>query len=127
LATNGKELWFGHWNSNSPTRLVVAELQEGLAALGQLKAQIGWENVQEHALKVARKLYPQDFFLPYEALGQNRVRLTKIGTNSFAEELAPLLYRYFQSEDQAIEDEIIEFAYVSSDTERLLNALQIIL
>lgn len=115
ISCNGNELAYGRWDSNDPTIVHVRDLLPSSDVLALIKSDCGWDFLQIHSAEIVRKLYPNDVFFPYEFLGENRVRLTKIANNAFSEELSPLLQRYFESENPHFEREIIEKAYVSSD------------
>jgi hypothetical protein len=113
--TNGVELAYGNWDDSKPNVISVRALAPGTDNLAVFRSEFGWSYLQDHSSSFIKRYYPSDYYNPYEVLGENRVRLSKIGSNSFAEDLAPLLRRYFESDNQEFEDEIIEKAYVASD------------
>lgn len=115
IATNGSQIALGRWDSNTALTLNVRDLLPSASDTARLRAEYGWDAIQLRAGEIIKKLYPQNNYFPYEALGENRVRLAKVANNTFSEELAPLLQRYFEDTSPEFEDEIIEKGYVSSD------------
>jgi hypothetical protein len=115
ISTNSHQLVIGQWDDNNPRLYDVKTLTPGSENFRIIKSQLSWDFLQVESAKLLKKIYPANTFFPYEQLGENRVRIAKISNNSFAEELSPLLQRYFESSDPAYEKEIIEKAYVSTD------------
>lgn len=115
LATDGLRLAYGDWDSEQATTVALADLLVGGQELAAVIRAIGWENLEKHAKGFISELTPEKFFFPYEELGESRVRLAQVPIKPFSEQLYPLLYKYFQSENQDFEDEIIDRAYVSPE------------
>jgi hypothetical protein len=115
IATNGRDLLFGPWDTHSPTKMSVRSLVSGNAAAERLRTLFSWSALQEASGKLRERLFPTGLAYPYEKLGDNRVRLAKVGYNSLYEELDPLLRKYFDAKNAGAEDEIVEKAYVSTE------------
>lgn len=115
FCSNGLEVAYGKWDSGNPTVIKVRFLTPSNDDLAIFRSEFAWEYLQIQSSNFIKNYYPSEYYNPYEALGENRVRLSKIGSNAFAEDLAPLLRKYFESDNTEFEKEIIEKAYVSSD------------
>lgn len=114
-ATDGRRIVYGHWDSSDASEERVGDLLPGSAQLARLRAFLGWTTIDNYGFSLVKQLTPSRFSSPHESLGETAVRLSKVPNNPLSEPLFPVLQRYFQSENEEFEDEIVDRAYVSSD------------
>ena len=127
LATNGKELLFGHWDANPILRLQVPHLRVGSSELQQLQQWCNADHLEVHAIACLQHTSTEQFISPYALAGGVAVLNAKLAVNDFAAELSPILRRYFSPSSQESNREIYELAYVDSteitEYDRILEAL----
>ena len=127
IATNGKELLYGSWDSQPLLTLKAVDLHTGTASLEKLVAFCFSSILEAAALGLSRRLRVPNVLVPFELLGGQAVLNAKRPLNSFAAELSPILRRYFSSTPQENIHEIAEKAYVSSNEiteyDRVLESL----
>ena len=115
LATNGKRILAGPWDSAPTVDLKVRDLVTGGAGLTSLKELCGFPALSAVYTKVAPSLRPRNTTFPYSLSGGNALLNAKKAPNTFAAPLSPVLKRYFSSKQQNTDREIYEVAYVTSD------------
>ena len=115
IATDGIRLLYGEWDSAQVVEILTKDLLPASKVGGELRRAVGWPSINSHALGIIKKIVPSRFTSPHESLGETTVRLSKIPNNVLADDLIPVLQRYFQSENSDAEEEIVDKAYVSSD------------
>ena len=127
LASNGKDLLFGYWDSLPLLSCSVGDLAVGSSALEALRAGCGASVLDTHAIDCLRQLRKTNAVLPYNLAGGPAVLNAKRAVNPFAADLSPILRRYFSSSTQDDNREIIDRAYVNSaeitEYDRILEAL----
>ncbi len=115
LSTNGKMLRFGYWDSAQATDVAVADLKLGTASHALLRDALGFQLLSAHAQRLRSHLRAITTFRPIDAIGGDQALNRRIDFNSFAIELAPLIQMFFVSDSAERIDDIIEYAYVSSN------------
>lgn len=116
LACNGRELAL--CSADSETDVFTASVEEcmpGSAALEFLKNTIGKAAVEKLAAEAARHFETRRFHRVAGYMGGQAKLSQQLGVNQFAEDLFPLIVKYFGNEAEEAIDEIIQRAYVSSN------------
>lgn len=114
IATNGKTLLFGCWDSTPIHSFSVSNLRLGARDLDELRNCCGVGPLEAHALKCLQQVRRQRTIYPYDLAGGAALLKARRPVNSFAAELSPILTRYFSSSTPDDSREIFERAYVSS-------------
>lgn len=115
LACNGEQ--FGLAPADSESDLLIAnvqDLQPGTEILSAFKSALATEEFEKRAIKLSHEFQSRRFhrigsFLNSDAFNE------QLGVNRFAQQLFPLITRYFGSEADEATDDIIEYGYVTSD------------
>lgn len=127
IATNGKVLAFGYWDSMPVLEVPIGDLRPGSKYLEGLKEDCGAASLDFHAAKCLRQIRNADFLYPYDLAGGSALLNAKYPVNAFAAGLSPILRRYFSSSNVDNSREIVERAYVNSaevtEYDRILEAL----
>ena len=127
IATNGKTLLAGYWDSPPVLEVQVANLRLGSADLERLRQHCHNGVLEEFARQCLLRVRSERVFFPYMLLGGPALLRARVPVNSFAADLSPILRLYFTSPSEENNREIIERAYVSSDEvteyDRILEAL----
>lgn len=115
LATDGKTLLAGAWDSEPSVTCDVQEIQPASAILDQLVSLLGDDALSQLAKPMSEALRASDFKRPFnQGAGPSQI-LSRVEPNTFAADLAPILRRYFSSRDQTTDEEIYSKAYISSN------------
>lgn len=114
ISTNGVEIHAGSWDGEAVLKCKVGELVAGSSQLLQLQELAGLSVLQSQANAISISLRSKDFKRPFNRGEGPTLINSKVGNNSFAAELAPILRKYFTSHGQQEEREIWERAYISS-------------
>lgn len=114
IATNGIEVHAGHWDGQAVLKCHVSELAAGSPQLLQLQELAGSSILQSQANGISASLRSKHFKRPFNQGEGPTLINSKVGNNSFAAELAPILRKYFTSHGQQEDREIWERAYISS-------------
>ena len=112
---NGKELLISRWDSDERYTIDITTLTLGSNDHKIVLAALGWSRLEQEGKAAEAKHAPDAKRYPISALGGFDILKQRVGQNSFAESLAPLLEYYFQSSTVDAENEILSEAYVSSD------------
>ncbi|HEY7334448.1 MAG TPA: hypothetical protein VH639_06165 [Bryobacteraceae bacterium] len=127
LATNGREILLGCWDSKPVLRGPVSDLRPQTALMSELKDLCGRHALEQHALMCLASISAKKTLTPYNLAGGPALLRAAINPNRFAAPLAPLMARYFSSSQQSSVREIVERAYVNSDEvteyDRILESL----
>jgi hypothetical protein len=127
LATNGKKILAGYWDSQPALECPVANLQVGSADLERLQEHWNARSLDLHAASCLSEVRGKHSFYPYDFAGGQPLLNARCPVNSFAADLSPILNRYFSSSHDEYSREIIERAYVCSaevtEYDRVLEAL----
>jgi len=127
LASNGKQLAYGAWDTNQCTITEISDLNLGTAELEALINFCHHRVILAHAAKCLAAVRLSRSTQPHSLAGAQSLINSKKPFNSFAAELAPTLRRYFTSTTQNDDPEIYEKGYVGSDDvteyDRILESL----
>lgn len=127
VATNGRRVLAGHWDSDPQLDLSVEELRPGSAGVEQLRELCHYRVIVALAAEAYADLRVRRLTRPFSRAGGQALLNSKKPFNSFAAELSPILRRYFTSTSQNEDREIYEKAYVGSDEitayDRILESL----
>jgi len=127
LATNGRSLLFGCWDSTPLETLSVSNLRLGSRELEELRKRCRAGILDAHALECLKHVRSERTTYPYDLAGGAALLKARRPVNTFAAELSPILIRYFSSSTPDNSRDIIERAYVSSaevtEYDRILEAL----
>ncbi|MCR5873656.1 hypothetical protein LRS10_05395 [Phenylobacterium sp. J426] len=89
LATNGIDLFAGHWDAEPALITTIADLQVGAAPLDELILLCGNQTLQGISQPLSDLLRSSDFRRPFNrGAGQAQI-LSRIDPNTFAADLAP--------------------------------------
>ena len=126
LATNGKTVIAGDWDSEPSFTANVNDITPGSAALEELRKICGHAALLSAARGFQAILKPQSIIAPYNLIGGSAVINAKIPPNTFAAPLSPVLRKYFTSKQQNKDKEIYADAYISSaETESYDQVLEL--
>jgi len=127
LASNGKQLAYGAWDTSRCKIVEIAGLKLGTAELDALIKFCHHRVLLAHATKCLVATRFSRSTQPYTLAGGQALINSKKPFNSFAAELAPTLRRYFTSTTQNDDPDIYERGYVGSDDvteyDRILESL----
>lgn len=127
LATNGRRLLAGKWDSSPIVDIAVKDLVVGGAAVGRLRDLCHHRVLAVLAAESLAALRPKRLVRPYNHAGGQALINSKKPFNSFAADLSPIMRRYFTSTSQNSDRDIYERGYVGSDDiteyDRVLEAL----
>jgi hypothetical protein len=127
ISTNGKDLLFGHWDSQPLLTVSVRDIRPASGQLSELLKHCHSKVLDSFALGCAIRARAKHSYYPYSLADGTALLNARKPPNSFAAELSPLLRRYFFSSNQENTKEIIERAYVSTheitEYDRILESL----
>jgi hypothetical protein len=127
IATNGKTLLAGYWDSPPVLEVQVTNLRLGSAELESLRQHCHKGVLEEFARQCLLRVRSERTFFPYVLAGGPALLRARVPVNSFAADLSPILRLYFTSPSEENNREIIERAYVCSgevtEYDRILEAL----
>ncbi len=116
LATNGVRILAGKWDDHQPSiDCLVTDLVVGSDKLAQLQHLLGFDQLSRYAGVASASLKLFNFKRPSNQGDGPALLLSKLESNTFADDLSPILRRYFTSRDQNRDPEIYKKAYVSSN------------
>lgn len=114
LSTNGIDLYFGYWDTESLISTTIGKLAERGSDLNSLQESAGNTSLDEWAQEMGRKLRPRLFVRPFNrGAGESQIH-SRIEPNTFAIDVATTLNRYFASRSQEDDEAIYRYAYISS-------------
>jgi hypothetical protein len=114
LASNGKEIVAGFWESEPIIKLNEEDFFEGNRNLESLKNLFSRESVLRETGKLREKLFPTKWYKPLKFIGGPARQNAELPPNKFAKDLAPLLLNYFDPDYTHAAPEILSKAYVST-------------
>ncbi|MGO9271594.1 MAG: type I restriction endonuclease [Terriglobia bacterium] len=127
VATNGKTLLFGYWDSQPEIVVAVDNLRLGSKDLEHLQQCCHKRLLEAHAVDCVQRVRARNSICPYNLAGGQALLHAKLPVNSFAADLSPILRLYFSSSYQEYSREIMTRGYVSSaevtEYDRVLEAL----
>ncbi|MEZ6028713.1 MAG: hypothetical protein R3C46_03085 [Hyphomonadaceae bacterium] len=112
---NGSQLVISRWDSDERYVVEIDKLELGSNEYKIVLAALGWSRLEKDGIAFEKKHQPESKRYPISLIGGFDILKQRIGLNTFAEPLAPLMEYYFQALSAAAEQEILEKAYVSSD------------
>ncbi|PZO53482.1 MAG: hypothetical protein DCF16_06720 [Alphaproteobacteria bacterium] len=115
FACNGDEFAYSESDTEQATICKVADFTPGNQVHSNFLDFFNWERVGDLGRKIAGKLRNKHFFVASHFAGGGAIMQDRIPSNSFAQDLAPIIRKYFSSDDAAAEDEILRYGYVSSE------------
>lgn len=127
LASNGRQLAYGAWDTNRCRIVDIADFKLGTIELDALVQFCHHRVLLAHAKRCLSAVRVSRSTQPYTLAGGQALINSKKAFNSFAAELAPTLRRYFTSTTQNDDPDIYEKGYVGSDDvteyDRILESL----
>src|ERR1035437_7360323 len=84
IATNGKKLLFGYWDSMPVIEIDVAELRVGSAQLEALRQNCRATVLESHADDCLQRIKKGDLSYPYDLAGGSALLNAKLAVNTFA-------------------------------------------
>jgi hypothetical protein len=115
LASNGKKFALTQWDSETEILYATAvDLQPGTAILAAFRSILNRDDFEQRAGHLDRQFQGARFDRVPTLLGASRVS-EQMGINSFAQELFPVVTKYFGTEADEASDDIIDRGYVSSE------------
>lgn len=114
LSTNGIELLAGHWDAVPKIRCRVSDISVGSRYLADLQELMGFTTLTSLANYTNSKIRLEKFKRPFNQGEGPALINSKVGNNSFAADISPILRRYFTSHGQQEAPEIWEKAYIAS-------------
>jgi hypothetical protein len=116
LASNGNILKYCRWDSESAAvEIDVSTLTPGSAALQNLVSTIGRATLVAHANKLRSQLKLSNWHRALPQVGGPSRQNEGISANSFANDLTPILRKYFDPDETSVSEEILRFGYVTSN------------
>jgi hypothetical protein len=116
LAANGTALKYCRWDSeNLAEEILIKDLTAGSAALQGLVSTIGRAALIVHANKLRSLLKLSTWHRALPQVGGTSRQNEGISSNSFANDLTPVLRKYFDPDETAVSEEILRFGYVTSN------------
>jgi hypothetical protein len=116
LSTNGKSLIYCKWDSEeSANSIDLLHLAPGSSALQEIVSAIGRVNLIEHAKLLRTKLKLSDWHRSLSLVGGTSRQNEVIPANTFANDLTPILRKYFDPDETSTSEEILKRGYVTSN------------
>jgi GTPase SAR1 family protein len=116
LASNGREIALTRWDSEADTLIAsISECVPGSDTLTTFRANVGKAQLEIAGSDLAGQLQTRPFVRTAGHMGGQQRLSQQLGVNEFAQDLFPVITKYFGNESEEITSEIIEFAYVSSE------------
>jgi hypothetical protein len=123
LACNGVQFALSKWDSETEVLVAeVAEVQPGTALLAAFQNTFNLDQLEKLADALSNKFRARRFHTVASILGGPRI-YEQLGVNAFAQELFPIVTRYFGSESDEASDDIIDRGYVSTNERSEYNAV----
>jgi type I site-specific restriction endonuclease len=97
ISVNGKDLLFGHWDSQPVLTISVPDIRPGSSQLAELLKHCHSKILDGFALECAIRARASHSYYPYSLADGPALLNARRPPNSFAAELSPLLRRYFFS------------------------------
>ncbi len=114
ISTNGVDLLAGFWDAEAAITCKISDIVAGSEVLARLREIANYSFLSSIANQTSAKIRLDKFKRPFnQGEGPSLVN-SKVGSNSFAADLSPILRRYFTSHGQQEAAEIWERAYISS-------------
>jgi len=114
IGSNGKTIRAGFWDSDPVVNCPIEDLVVGSKTLSEFQELSSFGVLTVLSDEISSKLRLSDFRRPFNQGEGPALINSKIGSNTFAADLSPILRRYFTSHSQQEEREIYERAYILS-------------
>lgn len=114
IGTNGVTLSAGTWDSSPSIQCQIEDLAPGSKSLEDLKRLAGLVSLQGIGEEISRRIKFTGFRRAFNQDEGPTLINSKVGTNTFAADLGPILARYFTSRSQSDDEEIYDRAYINS-------------
>lgn len=112
LASNGEQFALTEWDSETQVLTAKAvDVQPGSAVLAAFKSAIGKEELEKRADKISREFQTRRFHRVTSNMTGTQLA-EQLGINQFAQQLFPIITRYFGAEADEATDDIIDRGYV---------------
>jgi hypothetical protein len=115
ISTNGIKLAAGYWDAEPQLIVELSSISQGTAVFDRLFELVGNKNLEEVASSIGNEIKLKQIKRPFNQGSGPSLIASRLEPNSFAADLTPVLRRYFSSKDQARDQEIYRYAYVSSN------------
>ncbi len=112
---NGKKIRIGSLDGNDAVDYDVSSLQLASGTRSALVELVGCDALETQATRTLKQFRPTHSFRPINFAGGDTALNRPIDLNSFATDIAPLVRMFFVSESAERIDDIIRYAYVSSE------------
>jgi hypothetical protein len=123
LSCNGKDILWGPSDSEKDLKYIkVNNLEPGCKDYDYIVSVFSRNTMINHANKLRKVLLPINRYKPLRLIGGPSRQNVELPVNSFAEELVPLLRKYFDPDETKWSVEILEKAYCSTDEITNYNA-----
>lgn len=115
IASNGIDIALSHWDSESEIlTAAIKDLLPGSSLLASYQQFVGKDAIQAAARETRELFHTPPLFSVSSSFSAGQLS-RQLGVNEFAQDLFPILTRYFGNQAEDATDEIIERAYVSSN------------
>ena len=114
IGTNGITIRAGSWDSAPIVDCTIEDLRPGSKHLNDLRQLATFDNLRKIADTASEKITFTGFKRPFNQDEGPALINSKVGTNTFAADLGPILARYFTSRSQSDDKEIYDRAYIKS-------------
>jgi len=116
LSTNGRTLQYSKWDSEETAKTIELEqLSNGTSVLQEITAAIGRKKLIEHAQSIRTKLNLSNWHRRLSLVGGTSRQNEVVSANSFANDLTPILRKYFDPDETSTSEEILKRGYVTSN------------
>lgn len=115
VASNGIELWYGHWDHAEPIgKAACNEMGSYSPHLAKLVEILSWPKVQQKAKSIAQSLRPTELFKPRRLLGGVAIQNEEVAQNSFGATLTTSIAPIFNPSTQKERAFIVRNGYIPS-------------
>ena len=114
-ASNGSILVYSFWDSDDFQSIAHDQLVPGTRKAEQFRDFCSKSTMMRRVEIINSTAIEKDTFIGSDFLGGQKLLRQRIGFNSFAEPLSPLIKMYFDSESPARFEEIVTLGYVHTD------------
>lgn len=116
LSSNGRTIQYCKWDSEQDIKSIdLDELMPGSISLQELIFTLSRSALLPHAEKIRSKLNLSKWSRPLQLIGGTSRQNELISSNTFANDLTPILRKYFDPDETSTSDEILKRGYVTSN------------
>jgi GTPase SAR1 family protein len=114
LASNGEQVALTQWDSETEVLIANCEdVQPGSSVLAAFKSAIGKDELEKRSKTISVEFQTRKFYRVGTHMTPTQMS-EQLGINEFAQQLFPVITRYFGAEADDATDEIIDRGYVTS-------------